>query len=380
MLRAGHVLILCVTALLTLGVVMVNSASLDVTADEGISLAQVLTSRPLIYAAVAGFMLIAGAFFPLRHLYQARGVRSPVPWLIVAIFVLLVLAHVPGISMERNGASRWISIAGISFQPSEFAKWAILIVLACHGARNAASMHRVIAGLLPAIWLVGLICAVIAVEDLGTAVLIGVVSTIVLLCAGVRVWQAAIVLPVAAAAFIGFVIQSPYRVTRLMSYLNPFEDPRDSGYQIIQSMAAISGGDLAGRGLGGGVRKFGYLPEDTTDFIFAVICEELGVFGAAFVVFLYGGVLVAGLMVIRKMAHPFYRLLAAGVILTVGLQAMINMAVVTGIAPTKGIALPLLSHGGTGWALTAFSIGLLVAMERENRSGLMLRDPASVST
>jgi cell division protein FtsW len=165
------------------------------------------------------------------------------------------------------------------------------------------------------------------------------------------------------------VIQSPYRLQRLMAYLDPYQDPQGIGYHIIQSMSAVAGGGIAGRGLGNGVRKFGYLPEDTTDFIFAIICEELGVFGAAFVLFLYAALLLSAFLVVRRMAHPFLRLLGTGVMLTIGLQAAINIAVVSGVAPTKGIALPLLSHGGTGWVLTAFSIGLLVSMDRAQNRG-----------
>jgi cell division protein FtsW len=264
-----------------------------------------------------------------------------------------------------NGSSRWLNLGGLSFQPSEFAKWSILIVLAWHCARRPAAMARLTTGFLPAIWLVGILCVLIALEDLGTAVLIGLVSMAVLVSGGVRVWQAGMIVPLGVVGFIGAVKASPYRMERLLAYINPYDDPQGIGYHIIQSMSAVSGGGLAGRGLGNGVRKFGYLPEDTTDFIFAIICEELGVFGAALVLFLYAGLLFCGYVVIRRLQHPFHRLLATGVMLTVGLQAAINVAVVTGVAPTKGIALPLLSHGGTGWALTAFSIGLLVAMDRQ---------------
>ena len=136
-----------------------------------------------------------------------------------------------------------------------------------------------------------------------------------------------------------------------------YQDPDGIGYHVIQSMAAVAGGGLPGRGLGNGLQKFGYLPEDTTDFIFAVVCEELGLIGAVVVVCLYAALLLSGFGIVRRAAHPFERLLGLGVVLTLGFQALINLLVVTGLAPTKGIALPLLSWGGTGWCLTAFSIG-----------------------
>ncbi|MCL4209261.1 MAG: FtsW/RodA/SpoVE family cell cycle protein [Phycisphaeraceae bacterium] len=367
MLRPGQGLVIFAVALLIFGVVMVNSAGLSVQEADGITLSRVLTSRPMIYALLAGAMLAIGACVPVRRIFTARGLASPIPWLTLATLVLLLAVYLPGLSREMNGSKRWLNLGGVSFQPSEFAKWTLIILLAWHGAKRAAVMHRLTSGFLPGVFLIGLVCLLIGVHDLGTAVLVGLVGMAMLVAAGVRWWQAGMLVPVGAAAFTAAVIHSPYRINRLLAYVNPFDDPQGIGYHVIQSMSAVSGGGLAGRGLGNGVRKFGYLPEDTTDFIFAIICEELGIFGAALVLFLYGGLVVCGLLVARRVSHPFLRLVALGVVLTIGLQAAINIAVVTGVAPTKGIALPLLSHGGTGWALTAFSIGLLVSMDRRVR-------------
>jgi hypothetical protein len=151
---------------------------------------------------------------------------------------------------------------------------------------------------------------------------------------------------------------------RLVTFLNPYADPEGAGYHMIQSMVAVANGEVAGRGLGHGLQKFGYLPEDRTDFLFAIICEELGVAGALVVVALYGGMLWSCWTIIRREQAAILKLLALGVVATVGIQALINLAVVTGLGPTKGIALPLLSSGGTGWILTAASLGLIVAMDR----------------
>jgi cell division protein FtsW len=154
-------------------------------------------------------------------------------------------------------------------------------------------------------------------------------------------------------------------MNRVKAFFDPYQDPQGIGYHILQSMGAISGGGFAGRGLGNSIQKFGYLPEDTTDFIFAIICEEMGVVGAAVVISLYACLLWCGFSIVRRVEHPFQRLLGLGILLAVGLQAFINIAVVTGSAPTKGIALPLLSSGGTGWVLTAFCVGLVISMDRE---------------
>jgi cell division protein FtsW len=241
----------------------------------------------------------------------------------------------------------------------------MIIVLAWYATRRAAVMHELVGGFVPPMILVLVVCGLIASEDLGTAVLIGMVSVCMLIAAGSKVWHAALLMPIGLLGFIAAVLSSSYRLNRVRAFFDPYQDPQGIGYHILQSMGAIHGGGLAGRGLGNSIQKFGYLPEDTTDFIFAIICEELGVVGAAVVIALYLCLLWCGFSIVRRVEQPFGRLLGLGVLLAVGLQALINIAVVTGSAPTKGIALPLLSSGGTGWVLTAFCIGLLVSMDND---------------
>jgi cell division protein FtsW len=367
MLRAGEMIILIVVALLVFGVVMVNSAGLSILADEPIDLRAIWLGRATALAAVACTMLLIGSLLPVARLEQARGLANPVPWFVIGSVLLLLAVHVPGVGREVNGARRWIEIGPVGFQPSEIVKWGLPVALAWYCVRRPELLRRFWRGFLPPMVVILLLCALIATEDLGTALLIGVVAVAVLVAAGARLVHAALLFPLAALGFAAAVLTSPYRVDRLRAFLDPYQDPQTIGYHVLQSMAAIGGGGLAGRGLGNSVQKFGYLPEDTTDFIFAIVCEELGIVGATVVVCLYGGLLICGLLVIGRMARPFCRLLALGIILTVGFQAAINLAVVAGLAPTKGIALPLLSAGGTGWVLTAFSLGLLVAMDRATR-------------
>lgn len=365
MLRAGHGLMLIALTLLAFGVVMVTSAGLTVGQDKAVVLQDVLLGRTTQLAAMAMVFMFIGAWVPVdRALYRPMGVRSPIPWLVLLMLGLLLIVHLPGVGKEVNGAQRWIHIAGIGFQPSEVAKWGMVITIAWFCARRAPVIDRFWAGFVPPILLTLVVCALIAVEDLGTAVLVGAVSLCMLMAAGCRLWHAAVLLPFGVCGVIYAVLTSDYRVNRIKAFLDPYSDPQGIGYHILQSMGAISGGGLAGRGLGNSVQKFGYLPEDTTDFIFAIVCEELGVIGAAVIISLYALLLLCGFSIVRRVQHPFQRLLGLGVLLCVGLQAMINIAVVTGSAPTKGIALPLLSSGGTGWVLTAFCIGLLVSMDR----------------
>ncbi len=366
MLRAGHGLILIVLTLLTIGVVMVTSAGLRVGAEKAVLLEDVLLGRTTLLALVAVACMLIGALVPVeRTFFQCRGAWSPIPWLIGLIFVLLLIVHVPGIGHRVNGAQRWINLGPIGFQPSEVAKWGVVIVLAWYATRRAAVMSEFFSGFGVPIVCVLVLCALIASEDLGTAVLIGMVSVCLLIAAGSKWWHAAMWMPIGALGIAGAVLTSEYRLNRVKAFLDPYEFPQGIGYHILQSMGAISGGGLAGRGLGNSIQKFGYLPEDTTDFIFAIICEEMGIVGAAIVVLLYIALLICGFSIVKRVTSPFQRLVGVGVLLMVGFQAFINIAVVTGSVPTKGIALPLLSSGGTGWVLTAFCIGLLVSMDRE---------------
>ncbi|MCK4871355.1 MAG: FtsW/RodA/SpoVE family cell cycle protein, partial [Phycisphaerales bacterium] len=219
-------------------------------------------------------------------------------------------------------------------------------------------------GLLPAVGLIAVLCGLVIREDLGTAVLMGAAAFVILFAAGARVRHLAVFAAIGLAVCILAVTTSDYRTQRVTSFLHPYDDPSGTGYHMIQSQAAIAAGEITGRGLGHGVHKFGYLPEDTTDFLFAIICEELGVAGAALVVSLYGVLVIAGWSVVSREDRLVMRLLGLGVLTTFGLQAVMNMMVVTGLAPTKGIALPLLSWGGSGWVMCAASLGLIVRMDR----------------
>jgi cell division protein FtsW len=362
--RAGHGLILSVVGLLTFGVVMVSSAGLSVGSAEPIGLGSILAGRAAAFALLAVGLMLVASRLPVRRLCAARGLASPMPWIVVGSVLLLVAVHVPGIGHEVNGARRWINVGPIRFQASEVAKWGILFVLAWHGARQAGRMDRFGTGFLAPMALLALITGLIVTEDLGTAVLVGAVGVSVLIAAGARLRHVATLIPVGAAGLVAAVIASPYRLARLRAFMDPYDDPQGIGYHVLQSMAAVGGGGLAGRGLGNGIQKFGYLPEDTTDFIFAIIAEELGVAGPALVIALYTTLLLCGLSVIQRTPRVFERLLGLGILLTIGIQAVMNLLVVTGLAPTKGIALPLISVGGTGWCLTAFCVGLLVSMDR----------------
>ncbi|MEE8458854.1 MAG: putative peptidoglycan glycosyltransferase FtsW, partial [Phycisphaerales bacterium] len=339
-------------------------AGLTVGAAEPVSLTGILLGRTTLLAALAMAMMLIASRLPVDRLYRTALSADVVPWIVIGVVILLLAVHLPGVGREVNGARRWLNLGPASFQPSEVAKWSMVVVLALYAARHVAVMGQLDRGLIRPIALVALVCALIATEDLGTAVLIGVVSVCVLVAAGARLAFVALLAGPCMAGLAAAVMMSPYRIDRVRAFLDPWQDPQGIGYHVIQSMVTVAGGGVAGRGLGNSIQKFGYLPEDTTDFIFAIISEELGLIGVIVVVCLYAAMLLCGLSILTRVEHPFGKLLGLGVLLTIGLQALINMMVVTGLAPTKGIALPLISAGGTGWILTAFCVGLLVAMDR----------------
>ena len=372
MLRAGHGIALLALTLLLIGVVFVNSAEVTVARDTRTTLSAVLFDRHTIFAIASMGCLLLGMVLPIERLAAWSGWRSPLVWATGLSLLGLLAVHVPGLGKEVNGASRWVSLGPLTFQPSELAKWLMPIGLAWYIARTGERMQRFVPGFLLPMAIVGVVALGIAGEDLGTAVLVTGVAVIMLLAGGANLWNAVAFLPVGAAGFIALVFISPYRLKRIFSVLDPYRDPQGSCYHIIQSMGAISGGGVAGRGLGNSVQKFGYLPEGTTDFIYSIICEEMGLLGAVAVLLLYVGLVWCIVQVVssrlatdsRPTLDPMSRLLALGIGATVGLQAVINVVVVTGMAPTKGIALPLISRGGTGWMMTALCLGMVIAMDR----------------
>lgn len=375
MLRAGHGIALLALTLLLIGVVFVNSAEVTVARDTRTTLSAVLLDRHTIFAIASMGCLLLGMVLPIERIAGWSGWRSPLVWATGLSLMGLVAVHVPGLGKEVNGASRWVSLGPLTFQPSELAKWLMPIGLAWYIARTGERMQRFVPGFLLPMAIVGVVALGIAGEDLGTAVLVTGVAVIMLLAGGANLWNAVAFLPVGAAGFIALVFISPYRLKRIFSVLDPYSDPQGSCYHIIQSMGAISGGGVAGRGLGNSVQKFGYLPEGTTDFIYSIICEEMGLLGAVAVLLLYVGLVWCIVQVIasrvassdgqgRPALDPMSRVLALGIGATVGLQAVINVVVVTGMAPTKGIALPLISRGGTGWMMTALCLGMVMAMDR----------------
>lgn len=372
-LRLQDLVALCVATLLCMGALMVQSAAMNVTGDltwqwtdRGV--------RHLVYVGlgVATFLVVSRIDYTRLAGSSRSPWRSPILWVLGVAILLCAAVLVPGLGIEKNGARRWLPLGPVQVQPSEIAKWGVVLFLAWWLTRapvNLGKFRLLLLALAP----VGAACLLIVIEDFGTAVLIGLCAFVMLLSSGrINRWQLLAMIPPAVGAGVWFVMHKEYRLRRMLAFLDPWAAPRGEGYHMVQSLLSFSTGGLTGKGLGNGVQKLGYLPEDTTDFIFAVICEELGLFGALMTIGMYLGIAFVAWQVIRSRRDSFGRLLAFGIAAMVCLQAAMNVAVATVSVPTKGLSLPLVSAGGSGLVIACGALGLLASVCRYEH-----REPAA---
>jgi cell division protein FtsW len=285
--------------------------------------------------------------------------------LILCTLATLVLVLIPGVGIARGGARRWIGIGPLSFQPSEFAKIAVVLYLARSMSRKRERMTQFAFGVLPHLIVVGLCALLIARQpDFGTAAILVLVLVLMLFGGGARpghlLGLTLTVLPVVVLA----ILYAPYRMRRIMAFLDPWSYSKDIAFQLVQSLIAFGSGGLTGVGLGQSQQKMFFLPEAHTDFLFALIGEELGVFGALLVLALFAVVGMRGFRVALRHPDPFASLLAFGTTLVILLQAVVNVGVVVGLLPTKGLALPFLSYGGSALIGALVQVGILSALSR----------------
>lgn len=283
--------------------------------------------------------------------------------------VLLALVLMPGIGRTANNASRWLSFGGLTVQPSEFAKYAVIIFVANWLSRNRRHLHRFVRCTVPLLVVVLIPTLLILKEpDLGTPVVIVATVMLMLFIAGVPLRHLALIVASAVPPLIALVWFVPYRMRRLIVFLNPDADPLNTGFQIRQSLIAIGSGKINGVGLGMSVQKKHYLPEAHTDFAFAIIGEELGFVGAALTLLLFLMLFIVMYAITRSIKDMFGHLVAAGIMSMLALQTLINVGVVTGCLPTKGLALPFISYGGSSLVMTLAACGLLLNIMRNQRN------------
>ena len=340
--------------LLSAGVVMVYSASAIVAADRFHD-PYFFLKRQLFWALLGSSAMLVAIRVDYRKLE-----RFVLPALIVA-GVLLVLVLVPPIGQAINGTRRWIRLGAVSFQPVELAKLALVFYLAAFVARRQEVLGEVRRGLVPPLLVAGAFAGLVFVQpDLGNCLTLIALTFGLLYLAGAPVrhllWALAPALPLLAVA----IYAAPYRLRRMTAFWDPWSDPRGSGFQIIQSWLAFGNGGLIGQGIGGSRQKLFYLPEAHTDFIFAVVGEELGFAGAALFVALFAVLIWRGLRIGLRTAEPFGAYLALGITLLIATQTLVNLGVVTGLLPTKGLPLPFVSFGGSALLMTMVSTGVLL--------------------
>lgn len=285
--------------------------------------------------------------------------------ILIICLALLVLVLIPGIGTIRNGSRSWFGIGSFGIQPSEFAKLGLIIFVSKYLANNYKATNDIKKGVLPILGLTLLIFGLIMLQpDFGTGSIIVVSIIGLLFVGGVDIKFFLKIGAVGVIGVVGLIIAAPYRLSRILSFVNPWKDPLGSGFQIIQSLYAIGPGGLLGFGLGNSRQKHFYLPEPQTDFIFSIISEEFGFLGVLIVVGLLVTILIMGFKIARNSTDLFGKYLAFGIIFQIAFQAVMNLMVVIGLIPVTGVTLPFLSYGGSSLLITLVSIGIVLNVSR----------------
>ncbi|MCF7669415.1 MAG: putative lipid II flippase FtsW [Verrucomicrobia bacterium] len=346
--------------------VIVGVAALIMIGLVALSSYQVAHESSEFFKRQAVFCVIGAAGCLFAALLNYRYLRYVSLFMVLISFVLLILVLIPGIGENANGSWRWVRIFGFRFQPSELAKVALIIGWAHYGALFQGRIARLRYGMVYPVAVMSVFLGLIFLEpDWGTTMLFAALSFSLLFLAGARILHIAVPI-VCGIALLGIMIwHNPLRLNRITKgWLYQEEYKQGVGYQGYQSKIAIGAGGLDGRGLGDGVQKYGYIPEQQTDFIFSLIGEEMGIAGTLGVVCLYLMITVAGLRIAWKASDLFGFLLAAGVTLTISVQAIINIGVVTSLFPNKGLPLPFISYGGSNLVVLMFCVGIMISVAR----------------
>lgn len=364
-----------VVILMATGTVFVSSASANLTQEFDLQRFYDFPAlRKILFFPLAVLVMYTVSYLDYRRFSLTNSwLKSPTSYLLVLSITLLILVLLPQFGSEINRTRRWFIIpAGsisISFQPSELAKWSLVFFLAAFCDKFSANIKLYWKSFVPACLAIAVVVALIITQDFGTAAFIVFLGLLMLLIAGVKWWHILTPLPFVATAFVAALIRSPSRLQRIAAFLSPQKWADSAAYQPNQSLIALGSGGLWGKGLGKGICKYGHLPQDTTDFIFAIIGEELGFVGTATVIGLFIVFVWLGILVVARCQDHFGRLLAGGIVLTIGIQAAVNIGVVTVVLPTKGIPLPFVSAGGTSMLLSAAAVGVLLNIARQSAKG-----------
>ncbi len=356
-----QVVVLATLGLLVIGVVMVASTSIAVAEGYAVSVWHFL-GRHLVYIGVGIALACTLCFVGTRQMQWLAPLAFPLSLL------ALLLTFVPGLGHEVNGSTRWIDLGVATFQTVEAVKLLMILFVASYLARRPQlGQARFIETLKPLL-LVGLLAAILLKQpDMGSAVVLAAIVGGMIWLAGAA-WKHLVVLGLGSLPLLTFAALEPYRLKRVMTFVDPWADPFNSGFQLTQALIAVGRGQIDGVGLGASVQKLYYLPEAQTDFIFAVLAEELGLLGIVFVLALFsllvGRIFLIGIQAQRQ-ERPFSAFMVWGIALWIGMQALVSMGVNLGLLPTKGLTLPLISAGGSSLIMTLLAIGVVLRVQWE---------------
>ena len=352
-------LVMTIIILVVFGLIMVFSAS-----APSASAYQGNPYHYIIRQAIFAVMGIAAMFLLSRidyHKYQKYALA-----VLIGSFILLFTVYIPGVGVVRNNARRWINIGISTLQPSEVVKVAIILYFSYSLSIVKKGIEKFWTGLFRYLVILGVFAAVLYKEPhLSATLVVCIVGAVLTITAGAKVKHYAAILLCALPVLAFVIYNQPYQMERITTFLDPFADKADSGFQVVNSLYAIGSGGVFGLGLGMSRQKFLYLPEPHNDFIFAIVCEELGLLGAAAVLVLFGILIWKGYRIAIQAPDMFGTLMATGITTLVGIQAAINVAVVTGFAPATGVALPFFSYGGTSLLILLSCMGVLLNISRQ---------------
>ena len=366
--NAAPVIGITAGSLVLLGLIMILSAS-SVTSFASYGSSFIFFKRQLLWAAIG----LAG-FFAFASLDYRRLKGFGYPAMFV-IFGLLVAVLVPGVGLEAGGSARWLDLGPLSFQPSEFAKLALILFCADIFARKSEkSLRKPAHTVIPVVPVLGVLAVLVMLQpDLGTTLLIGSIGIGMLFVAGAPFLHLIPIVVASAAAATVVAFSEDYRRARILAFRDPWADPLNTGYQAIQSLIAMGSGGWVGVGLGSSRQKWSYIPDAHTDFIFAILGEELGLLGTMAVLATFAFLTYLGIKTARSAPDRFGMLLASGVTIWIALQALVNMGAVTGALPITGVPLPLVSFGGSSLVVSLTAVGILTSIARRTPAGAARR-------
>jgi len=356
----NYTLLGLVLALVFLGVTVIASASSVLSWQNHTNTYYYLVHQ-ILFGVLPGLLILALFSKINYHFWQKLA-----PILMLAAFLLLILVLVPGLGVVSGGARRWLDLGVVSVQPSEFAKLAMVVYLAAWFARKQKNLHDFVSGFLPSLLMVGLMAFLIFRQpDMGTLIVLAATAATMFFAAGSHIRHLLGTAGLAFAALYLAIVTTPYRVARVITFLDPARDPQGIGYHVNQALLAIGSGGLFGVGFNRSLQKYNYLPEPMGDSIFAVVGEEMGFLRSALIILMFMALAWLGLKIAQRTSDQFGRLLAVGLTAWIGLQAFINISAMLGIMPLTGIPLPFISYGSSSLLATLAGMGILLNISRQ---------------